>query len=139
MFIHRFLIVSFLHNRVMLDSRVVFVRHILSFFELLFLLGALFCLDIGRRKKSRGAGFSRRLKKKNLPSQSKDEKSFVDKHVYLPIPSFFSLFTNTHRMFETFSFLPPLSDADIVQASAILVEQRLDSVHRVRGPGARLH
>ena len=35
-------------------------------------------------------------------------------------------------MFETFSFLPPLSDADIVQASAILVEQRLDSVHRVR-------
>ena len=97
----------------MLDSRVVFVRHILSFFELLFLLGALFCLDIGRRKKSRGAGFSRRLKKKNLPSQSKDEKSFVDKHVYLPIPSFFSLFTNTHRMFETFSFLPPLSDADL--------------------------
>ena len=98
----------------MLDSRVVFVRHILSFFdELLFLLGALFCLDFGRRKKSRGAGFSRRLKKKNLPSQSKDEKSFVDKHVYLPIPSFSSLFTNTHRMFETFSFLPPLSDADL--------------------------
>ena len=33
--------------------------------------------------------------------------------VYLPIPSFSSLFTNTHRMFETFSFLPPLSDADL--------------------------
>ena len=36
-------------------------------------------------------------------------------------------------MFETFSFLPPLSAGRNRQASAILVEQRLDPVHRVRG------
>ena len=97
----------------MLDSRVVFVRHILSFFELLFLLGAL--LGYRKEEKKQRCRFFSKLKKRTslLVSHSKDEKSFVDKHVYLPIPSFFSLFTNTHRMFETFSFLPPLSDADL--------------------------
>ena len=98
----------------MLDSRVVFVRHILSFFEFLFLLGALFYLGGYRKggKKAEVPVFSK-AEKKNLPLIQKMKKSFVDKHVHLPIPSFSSLFTNTHRMFETFSFLPPLSDADL--------------------------
>ena len=35
--------------------------------------------------------------------------------IYLRFPSFFSSSTNTNRMFETFSFLPPLSDADLTK------------------------
>ena len=35
--------------------------------------------------------------------------------IYLRFPSFFSSSINTNRMFETFSFLPPLSDADLTK------------------------
>ena len=35
--------------------------------------------------------------------------------IYLWFPSFFSSSTNANRMFETFSFLPPLSDADLTK------------------------
>jgi len=92
----------------MIDSRVIFLRRILSFHELLFLLA--FCA-LSPLSTTTEVSFK---------ASSKEKKVSLSKNKYsddtLLTGRLLSLSSHPHsRMFETFSFLPPLSDADLAK------------------------